>query len=46
MLRAHGLLRKVPRSHRYQVSDEGRKVITALLAARDANAETPTALAA
>jgi hypothetical protein len=46
MLRAHGLLRKVPRSHRYQVSDEGRKAITALLAAADANAETLTVLGA
>jgi hypothetical protein len=40
LLRAHGLLRKVPRSHRYQVSQQGRKVITALLAAQDADTET------
>jgi hypothetical protein len=46
MLRAHGLLHKVPRSHRYQVSQEGRKAITALLAAANANAETLSALGA
>jgi hypothetical protein len=39
LLRAHGLIRKVPRTHRYLVSGHGRKVITALLAARDANAD-------
>jgi hypothetical protein len=38
LLRAHGLLHKVPKTHRYLVSPEGRKAITALLAARDANA--------
>lgn len=46
LLRAHGLLRKVPRSHRYQLSPEGRQVITAVLAAREANAETLTTQAA
>jgi hypothetical protein len=34
MLRAHGLLSKVPHTHRYQVSDKGRRVITALIAVR------------
>jgi hypothetical protein len=39
LLRAHSLLRKVPGTHRYMVSANGRKAITALLAARDANAD-------
>jgi hypothetical protein len=46
LLRAHGLLHKVPKTHRYQLSAEARKRITAVLAARQANAETLTAQAA
>jgi hypothetical protein len=46
LLRAHGLIRKVPKTHRYLVSPNGRKVITALLAARDANADFLTTNAA
>ena len=34
MLRAHGLIRKVPRTHRYLLTEKGRTCITALLAAR------------
>jgi hypothetical protein len=37
MLRAHGLVKKVPKSHRYQLTDHGRLAITALLAARQAD---------
>ncbi len=37
LLRAHGLLAKIPRTHRYVVTDRGRAVIAALLAARRAN---------
>jgi hypothetical protein len=37
MLRAHGLVHKVAKTHRYTVSSHGREVITALLAARSAN---------
>jgi hypothetical protein len=37
MLRAHGLIRKVPHTHRYQVTDKGRQVIAALHAAREAD---------
>jgi hypothetical protein len=37
LLRAHGLIRKVPRTHRYMVSDKGRVAITALLTARAAD---------
>ena len=36
LLRAHGLLQKVPRTHRYQVSEYGRTILTALFAARRA----------
>jgi len=39
LLRAHGLLHKVAKTHRYLVSETGRKVITALLAARNASTE-------
>jgi hypothetical protein len=39
LLRAHGMIAKVPKTHRYQVSVEGRRRVTALLAARDANTE-------
>lgn len=34
LLRAHGLLQKVPQTHRYQVTPQGREIITALLTAR------------
>jgi len=34
MLRAHGLLQKVPHTHRYHVTHLGRQIITALLTAR------------
>jgi hypothetical protein len=46
LLRAHSLLQKTPKSHRYQLSPDARKRITAVLAARNANAETLTAKAA
>jgi hypothetical protein len=46
LLRAHGLLQKVPRTHRYQVSAQARTTILALLAAADANPEKLTTNAA
>ena len=46
LLRAHGLLHKTPKSHRYQASPDARKLITSVLAARNANAETLGANAA
>jgi hypothetical protein len=46
LLRGHGLLHKVPKTHRYMVSPEGRQAITALLAARAANTDTLTSNAA
>ena len=33
MLRAHGLIRKLSHTHRYQVTDEGRKILNAILLA-------------
>ena len=39
MLRAHGLIHKLSHTHRYTVSEKGRKVITALHAAREADIE-------
>ena len=39
LLRAHGLIQKIPKTHRYIVSETGRKTITALLAARNASTE-------
>lgn len=46
LLRSHGLIRKVPGTHRYMVSERGRRIITALLAARQADVEQLTTLAA
>lgn len=45
-LRAHGLIRKISGTHRYQVSAGGRPIVTALLAARQADVEKLLALAA
>jgi len=46
LLRAHGLLRKIPRSHRYLLTPKGRRIITALLAACYADVEQLTKIAA
>jgi hypothetical protein len=46
LLRAHRLVRKVPRTHRYLVTREGRTVLTALAAARNASTASLTRLAA
>jgi len=46
LLRAHGLIKKVSKTHRYLLTDKGRRIITALLAARQASTEKLTALAA
>jgi hypothetical protein len=37
LLRAHGLIKKVPRTHRYLLTDRGRLIVTALQAAKAAN---------
>lgn len=46
LLRAHGLLRKLPHTHRYQITSKGRQIITALLAACYADVEQLTKIAA
>ena len=46
LLRAHGILRKVPRTHRYQVTEHGRVILAALQAARQASTEKLVELAA
>lgn len=40
LLRAHGLLKKIPRTHRYLLTETGAAAITALLAARNAKLTT------
>jgi hypothetical protein len=39
LLRAHGLIKKVPKTHRYTLTNRGREIIATLLAARSADAE-------
>ena len=46
LLRAHGLLQKVPRTHRYQVTTAARKAIAALLTARQSTLAQLSTLAA
>jgi len=46
ILRAHGLIRKIQKSHRYQLTDAGRQTITAILAAQNASTKQLTQLAA
>jgi hypothetical protein len=46
LLRAHRLIKKVTGTHRWVLTDQGRRVITALLAARDASVDQLTQLAA
>jgi hypothetical protein len=47
LLRAHGLIRKLPHTHRYLVTQPGRAILTALVAAQEANTQKLTlALAA
>lgn len=46
MLRTHGLIKKVPKSHRYHVTEKGRKIISALMQVRDLNVNQLTQLAA
>lgn len=42
ILRAHHIVRRIPKTHRYHVSDRGRLIITAILAARDASVDKLT----
>ena len=46
LLRAHGLIAKVSGTHRYVVTDKGRNTMAALLAARKADVDQLTKLAA
>ncbi|MFC1834759.1 hypothetical protein ACFL2Q_08495 [Thermodesulfobacteriota bacterium] len=46
LLRAHGLIKKVPKTHRYHLTAKGRLAITALLAARNSDTDSLTKLAA
>jgi hypothetical protein len=46
LLRGHGLVRKVPGTHRYHLTARGRTIVTALITARNASIETLTKLAA
>ena len=46
LLRMHGLVQKVHRTHRYMVTEKGRAVITALLSARQADTSQLTKIAA
>jgi hypothetical protein len=45
LLRGHGLIRKVPRTHRYLLTTEGTTVIPALLAANNATLQQLTSAA-
>lgn len=45
-LRAHGIIKKVAGTYRYQITTHGRQILTALLAARQADVEKLIALAA
>jgi hypothetical protein len=46
LLRAHGLIQKLPHTHRYQVTSSGRMIITAVLVARHATLKQLAAIAA
>jgi hypothetical protein len=46
LLHAHGLIAKVSRTHRWLVTEKGRRILTALLAARRATTEQLVAMAA
>jgi len=46
LLHAHGLIAKVSRTYRWQVTHKGRRILTALLAARQADTDKLMSLAA
>jgi hypothetical protein len=46
ILRAHGLIRKVPRQRRYHMTTKGRQIVTALLQAQHATLQQLNSLAA
>ncbi len=46
LLRAHGLIKKLPRTHRYLLTKQGRVVATALMTVRNIGTDVLTSLAA
>jgi len=46
LLRAHGLIKKVPKTHRYHLTASGSRAITAVIAALHASADSLIKLAA
>ena len=46
MLRAHGVIKRVPKTHRYLLTDKGTTLVTLLSAAKDADTKRLTAIAA
>lgn len=46
LLRAHGLVQKIPKTHRYKLSERGRETINTLLTARGVSARKLSELAA
>jgi hypothetical protein len=46
LLRAHGILQKLPHTHRYQVTDHGRLVLNAVLSAERTTTQQLTRIAA
>jgi hypothetical protein len=46
LLRAHGIVHKIPKSHRYRLSERGQLLTAALFAARDATVKNLVAKAA
>jgi hypothetical protein len=46
LLRAHGILQKLPHTHRYQVTDAGRLILNAITSARRATIHRLTSIAA
>src|SRR5260370_11549032 len=46
LLRAHGIIHKLPHTHRYQVTDQGRRILNAILSAQRTTTQQLTSLAA
>jgi len=46
LLRAHGLIKKIPKTHRYQLTDSGNQTINAILNAQNTNVKNLGKLAA
>jgi len=46
LLRAHGILQKLPHTHRYQVTDQGRLILNGITSARRATIRRLTTIAA